>query len=673
MKKWLLFYLFSIVSRHVHAQVATDSLSSDSLRELVVSDLRMPGRPSASSEAIGILGKEPVLNYQFRTAPEALAAMPGLFVQKTNHGGGSPFLRGLTGNQVLLLVDGIRLNNSTFRYGPNQYLNTVSIFSIARIEALRGSGSVQYGSDALGGVVHIFTETPRLGNNSWGGEVIARGASGNMELSGHGRLHYSGEKAAFTAGYSRRTFGDLVGGDTTGIQAPGGYEEQSYDMKALVKTGRNSELVIASQATFQEDVDVYHKVKLENFQYNRMTAQQRRLHYARFNSHLDKGVISQVSATASVQNNTEWRESLKNNTTVSRDERDSIRTIGVTGEVITRFSGNWKASSGIEWYHDLVNSSRSNVLPDGSQQALRGLYPDGSRMSALALYSVHQADWRHWQLTAGGRVNTFTINIEDNALGQVRQHTTALVGNTALQYKMNHNIRFVASLNSGFRAPNIDDLGTLGIVDFRFETPNYELGPERSRQGQLGMKWERKQFISEVFVYRNRLSNLISRVRLDTQTMQGYPLYTKVNSGKAYIQGIESAFRWNPYRNLSLSGSFTWTRGDNISASEPMRRIPPAFGWLKLSCLPTSHTSVSLEWLAAGRQDRLAQGDRDDNRIPAGGTPGWSVLNLHAGWTKKHISVNLSALNLTNEDYRTHGSGVNGVGRSLWATIRYRF
>ncbi|MCE2823049.1 MAG: TonB-dependent receptor plug domain-containing protein [Saprospiraceae bacterium] len=207
MKKWLLICLFSIVSWHVHAQVATDSLSSDSLRELVVSDLRMPGRPASSSEAIGILGKEPVLNYQLRTAPEALAAMPGLFVQKTNHGGGSPFLRGLTGNQVLLLVDGIRLNNSTFRYGPNQYLNTVSIFSIARIEALRGSGSVQYGSDALGGVVHIFTETPRLGNNSWGGEVIARGASGNIELSGHGRLHYSGEKAAFTAGYSRRTFG----------------------------------------------------------------------------------------------------------------------------------------------------------------------------------------------------------------------------------------------------------------------------------------------------------------------------------------------------------------------------------------------------------------------------------------------------------------------------------
>jgi outer membrane receptor protein involved in Fe transport len=104
-----------------------------------------------------------------------------------------------------------------------------------------------------------------------------------------------------------------------------------------------------------------------------------------------------------------------------------------------------------------------------------------------------------------------------------------------------------------------------------------------------------------------------------------------------------------------------------------MRRIPPAFGWLKLSYLPTLNTYVSMECLAAGRQDRLARGDRDDNRIPAGGTPGWSVLNLHAGWTWKRLSVNLSALNLSNEDYRTHGSGINGVGRSLWTTLRYKF
>ena len=85
-----------------------------------------------------------------------------MFVQKTNHGGGSPFVRGLVGNQVLVLVDGIRLNNSTFRYGPNQYLATVDPGTVNRFEVLRGSGSVQYGSDALGGVIHVRNRDPLL-------------------------------------------------------------------------------------------------------------------------------------------------------------------------------------------------------------------------------------------------------------------------------------------------------------------------------------------------------------------------------------------------------------------------------------------------------------------------------------------------------------------------------
>ncbi len=672
MRKWILFCICWGVTILARAQVTTDTLSSDSLRELVVTDTRMPGVAGDSPEAVTFLKKEQIRNHQMRTTPEALAMMPGLFVQKTNHGGGSAFLRGLTGNQVLLLVDGIRLNNSTFRYGPNQYLNTVGVFSISHIESLRGSGSVQYGSDALGGVVQVFTMTPAFGRKKWGGELTVRGASAGMEYSGHGRLNYSGEKIALTAGYAIRKFGDLVGGDSTGVQSPSGYGEQMYDVKAIVKTGRKSELTLASQATWQEDVDVYHKVKLENFLINRMPLQQRNLHYARFNNRINKGIFNQVSFTASFQRNTEWRESLKNLSSVSREEKDSIQTIGMTGEIITRFSESWKANTGVEWYHDLVQSSRSDQFVDGNVETLRGLYPDGSRMSGLALYSIHQAVWHRWQLTAGGRLNAFAINMEDDFLGKISKKTSALVGNTALRYKLNDALLLIASVNSGFRAPNIDDLGSLGIVDFRFETPNYDLKPEQSLQGQLGVRWSRGTFNAELFAYRNQLKNLISRIRLDTQTIQGYPVYTKVNSGEAYVQGIESAFRWVLSQHLSLDGSFTWTYGENVSAREPVRRIPPAFGRFELRYQPVANTDLRLEWLAAGKQDRLAEADKGDNRIPAGGTPGWNVLNLHLTWSWNRISMDISGMNLANTDYRTHGSGINGVGRSVWMTCRYQ-
>ena len=96
----------------------------------------------------------------YRTTPEALMGSSGVFIQKTNHGGGSAFIRGLTGNQTLLMLDGVRINNATFRYGPNQYLNNIDLFTISQIDVNKGTGSVEYGSDAIGGVIHLHSYMP---------------------------------------------------------------------------------------------------------------------------------------------------------------------------------------------------------------------------------------------------------------------------------------------------------------------------------------------------------------------------------------------------------------------------------------------------------------------------------------------------------------------------------
>jgi outer membrane cobalamin receptor len=109
----------------------------------------------------------------YRTTPEALMGSSGVFVQKTNHGGGSAFIRGLTGNQTLLMLDGVRLNNATFRYGPNQYLNNIDLYTVDQIEVSKGIGSVEYGSDAIGGVIHLHSYTPMY-NQKRHGAVVPR-------------------------------------------------------------------------------------------------------------------------------------------------------------------------------------------------------------------------------------------------------------------------------------------------------------------------------------------------------------------------------------------------------------------------------------------------------------------------------------------------------------------
>ena len=657
------------------AQTPADSIPGDSsfrrtLNELVVTAQRSATPRFSTPEAIDVVNEKTIRARQFRSTPEALTATPGVFVQKTNHGGGSPFVRGLTGNQTLLLIDGIRLSNATFRYGPNQYFNTLDVFNLQRIEVLRGSGSVQYGSDALGGTIQAFSRDAAFADKrGWSGEVLLRGATQDMEKSARAGVAYGSRRAAVAGGVTWRDFGDLVGGDTTGRQTPSGYQEFDFDLKGKFALSEHTTLTVAHQNVRQEHVPVFHKVQLENFAVNEFDPQQRMLTYARLEQQLQRGVWQSLSLTASLQQTEEGRRSRKNGSTVLRYENDRVRSLGFIAQVNNTFGPRWTASSGLEAYHDLVNSTRTDTDElTGAFTSKRGLYPDDATMTSMAAFTLHEWDLDRWHFSAGARWNAFLITATDEAVGKTRLEPSALVGNAAITRKIGNHSRLFVSANSAFRAPNIDDLGTLGIVDFRFETPNYDLKPEHAVNYQVGYKLMTNKLQGELYLFRNELRDLIARVKQDTQTMQGYPLYQKENIERAYIQGIETAWSYAFVRDWLAQGSLTYTYGQNITQREPVRRIPPLFGRLAIDFTPGAW-SFGMEWLGAGKQDRLAKGDTEDNRIPTGGTPGWQVFNLNAGYEWRFLSLRLSALNLFDEDYRTHGSGVNGYGRSVFATF----
>ena len=101
-----------------------------------------------------------------------------------------------------------------------------------------------------------------------------------------------------------------------------------------------------------------------------------------------------------------------------------------------------------------------------------------------------------------------------------------------------------------------------------------------------------------------------------------------------------------------------------------MRRIPPLFGQNKI-CFVKKNKTLAITHQFAGKQDRLAQGDKDDNRIGKLGTPGWNIFNIDAGWEFKNLSLNTSLINISNVQYKTHGSGVYGMGRAINLTIQW--
>lgn len=645
--------------------------TSRSLGEVVLTAQRHQQQNILVPYSVGTINRNEMDELGPRSTPEALMGMNGVFVQKTNHGGGSPFVRGVTGNQTLILVDGIRLNNSTFRYGPNQYLNTIDAYTIKKIEVAKGTGSVQYGTDAIGGVVHILTPEPQFtaGKPVWNGRVAARYMTGGMEKTGRGETVYSGNKFALIAGIVKKDFGDIIGGDTTGKQTPSGYDEWSFDIKARFLLRQNIQLTIANQFLQQQHVPVYHKVVLENFAINEMNPQQRLLSYARLNIKGKSMLLKETELTVSYQHNLEGRDNRKNGSNSLRKERDKIGTAGFTADVFSEFNKLWTANSGIELYTDRVASTREDInTQTGAGVTKRGLYPDDSRYGNYSLYTLHHFSYAKWILDAGLRYNLFDIHIPDTTLGNVNISPSALVGNIALMYQLSRKQTVYIAFSSGYRAPNVDDMGTLGIVDFRYEVPTADLRPEKSQHTELGYKWQTKRLNGTIAAYYMHLSDLITRVKVDGQMISGYQVYQKENTEAAYIKGFETDWNWNLTKSLTVRGSMAYAFGESLSKEEPLRRIPP-FNGRFMSSYRKNKWFAAAELLFAAQQKRLAQGDKDDNRIPAGGTPGWNIINCYAGYTLPAVQLNIGLQNLFNKDYRTHGSGINGAGRSGWISV----
>ena len=143
--------------------------------------------------------------------------------------------------------------------------------------------------------------------------------------------------------------------------------------------------------------------------------------------------------------------------------------------------------------------------------------------------------------------------------------------NANLGYRINvHSTAYVA-FNSGYRAPNIDDMGTLGIVDFRYELPAFNLKPEQSQTFELGYKIAKLKYQITGAIYSTYVSNLIVRSKVPDQIISGYPVYIKENIGKAIIQGVENTVVFNINKKLQLNSQLIYTYGKNQLTQEPLR------------------------------------------------------------------------------------------------------
>jgi outer membrane receptor protein involved in Fe transport len=675
------------------AQLSPDQTAAElELTELLgtraVTGARHDQRLVDSPRQIVVITAQEIRRRNYRNTPDALSDVVGVFIQETNDGGGSPIIRGLIGNHILILVDGIRLNNGSYRLGPNQFLNTIDLNQVERIEVVRGAGSVLYGSDALGGVVNVITRPAGrdAGTGGVGVRWFSRLSSANTGAIGRGEVSAQNGAVGFVGGLTLKRFGKLRGGRDTGVQALTGYDEWDGDAKARFQLAPHQELILAAQRVTRRHVqrpDLVAAGTELKFVWNPET---RGLGYAHYRATELRGPVNQFSVTVSYQQQAEHYQRITSAapTTESR-HADETRSLGANVQFATPIGLRHLLTYGLDVYHDRMASQRTDVsLSTGFGVVGKGVLADGARYRSTAVFLQDEIDVSpRVRLNFGTRYSAFHPDavVSDPSTGPllIDSEQRALTSSARGLFRLTSAVEIVGGVGQGFRAPNIDDLTILGRTGNRFEVPNPALEPENSLNLEAGLRGRSVWANGSATYFLTHINGLIQRQvgtfegktfrDIDGDGMRGSSeplIFQRQNAGSARIHGVELEARVRPAPQWTVTGMAVRTVGAEQVTGDPLRRIPPTYGRVVVGWSSRGRFWADAYSVFASRQTRLAPADLTDTRIPPGGTPGFVTLNGRGGFSvNKGLEVTFGVENITNRTYRTHGSGVDAAGTNV--------
>ena len=677
------------------------------LKNIVVTAKRLPEKSLETPYMVDTVKMNDfAAQRQYRTSAEALEDIPGVMVQKTSYGQGSPYIRGLTGFHNVLMVDGIRLNNSIWRPGPNQWFTLIDNWTIDRYEVMKGPASVLYGSDAAGGAVNAITR----GREKWDDglnidktvyyrfSTAEKSNSGRFEIRGN-----EGKQLGFTLGSSIQAFGDLYGGEGTGTMDKTGYNTYSGDMKIEYFFTPDEKLTFAHYTVAKRDAWRPHKTKY-GFSWQgtsignedkRVLDECHNLTYLKYDRTNISPWVDEFSATISWQRLTEERHRVRWNKSRPTDDQGTlVDTLGLDLQAISNTSIG-RLVYGIDWYHDQVSSWKREYNPDGTfnKKGIQGPVGDNGRYDLVGVFLQDEIPvGRRGTLTLGGRfthAEADVNNVEDPDTGNkisIQSNWDSIVGNARFNYFLDADQHWNAYLgvSQSFRAPNLADLARLDSCrSGELETPVSNLDLERFTTYETGLKTSYDNFEGQLAWFYTDIDDMIIRAATGN-IVDGDDEVTKKNVGRGYLTGVEFASRWRFHPRWTAFGSLGWNYGslvqypssDPIKDREPLSRLMPLTGefgirwdrsdrkvWVELACT------------AAGHQDHFPACDAlDTQRIPPGGTPGYFTVDLRGGWKPvENLEIWAGLENITNESYRIVGSGVNEPGINFMAGIKLDF
>ncbi|MGB0891266.1 MAG: TonB-dependent receptor, partial [Flavobacteriaceae bacterium] len=630
---------------------------SEELDEVVLSVFKKKEKTTRIAEQIALVSLKQIQKVSPQTSADLLATVPGIKVQKSQFGGGSPVLRGMESNRILLVVDGVRMNNAIYRKGHLQNSITVSPNLLDKTEVVFGPSSVIYGSDALGGVIHYYTKTPKLSDKK---EIksgfFSRYSTVNQETTTTVSAELRFKKwASFTA-ISHSDFGDLKMGKNRShgfsdwgkvfdfsqntensyfanstsnfnpnLQRNTGFNQTDVLQKFYVPLSSKTDLKVNIQYSTSSNVPRFDRLseykngslKFAEWHYG---PQNRLLISTQFDINPEKKWLQSGIITAAYQNIKESRIQRKFGSLKRSYRKEKVNVFSINGDFTVPLAKNRNLGYGFELSYNDVDSdsygktlsvSGNSIIGLANDFAVQSRYPDGgSSYATSAIYVDYRQDITskstlnsgvratHTLLKAKWIDETF-ITLPDSDFSVNNQSITATIGYV---YKPNKKWQLNSVISSGFRSPNIDDIGKIREKNGLLTVPNTELGPEFAYNFEVGIQkyFNNRKFRLGLNAYYTILDQAIIRAPYfypngnNTITFDGEvfdsnnnEILANQNLGSAYITGFTASYLGKLNKNWNTSGSITHTKGHTFhkdwNTSGPLSSIPPLFGRFEIN------------------------------------------------------------------------------------------
>lgn len=731
------------------------------LDEVVISASNFAEKKKNVAQKIDVISAKTIAQINAQNTGDLLINTGKIFVQKSQQGGSSPVLRGFEASRVLLVIDGVRMNNAIYRSGHLQNVITSDQNSLSRVEVMYGPSSTIYGSDALGGIVHLVTKSPQLSGDKkflTTGTAFTRYSSVNNEKTIHADASIGGKKFAWFQSYNYSDFGDMkMGrnypdkypnfgrrstyvGSVNGVdsvlvnkddrvQKFSGYKQWDIIQKLLFKQNEHISHSLNFQLSNTTDVPRYDRLQdTRNFGGSIGTTlryaewyygPQKRIMGAYELNAAKLGFVDALKANINYQEIEESRQTREYRRYDRFDSQvEKVKVFGITISARKNI-GNSELTVGADaQLNDVKSRATRTNLTTGAVTKLATRYPDGkNKMNNFGIFAQHLYKFKNKKLVLNDGIRLQLINLQSNVQDNsffnlpdtaVKQNSFAVTGNIGIVYTPLTNTTIKASVSSGFRAPNIDDLAKVfesNTAARQVVIPNADIKPEYTYNFDLTINQRIANRISiELTGFYTLFRNAILKApfKLNGQDSIIYngvksQVLASQNVNKANLYGFTFNVAADIYKGIGFSSTMSYTKGSfktdasktsgvyekqangtyalvnrNVS-SKPLDHIPPFMGKTSVTYQhKIFNTEAYLLYNGWKRLDQYnADGEDNAQYATADGMPSWMTLNWKANVNVlKYLQVQVGVENILDRNYRAFASGFSAGGRNFLVGLR---